>query len=529
MTVDWASLVDVCAKMVGLVGESATEECENIKGSYDDNEVMINTLDGQHVRTKRNVSCTRATSKSIQMKMSLVAQFKFMIVGDTDFWRKHKDKAQRIRKVVTTNTTDWFLSYCQRSYNERNAKIKSRERKGVACKPYEPLLYKTVTGNGVEFNASWDDHPHAASEYKIGSHRSCPVRSLVSLSRDVKKGPWPIDVSPRSPQQDNEIVAQGVQLATKEEESYRGRVKNLSHASHMLSVMESCFGHLDSVDRLTFSGQLIHELSLHRVSNQGVKDLEGLTYLISCEVMWFTKDFCLITRLHCDKPYDMEVEPSNIKLLTKYFPHRFGFVGESSKGKGSSSQRKVGKRFWSLFTELEKAFQECKNEDSAFKLELLYFVKGVLIGVKSNVAINLEYFELVNDMDKFNSYSRGAISFKQLQDNLSFAASRRRRGRVEGDVKEDDEEEEEEGRGTYKIIPQLEKPLRYCKMTDPAAILRILQWATTKKQPVHERLQIYIIESRKMVKGEGSHFLHHGWWMWRSSTCPSTLITIGYR
>ncbi|CAN6583639.1 unnamed protein product [Malus baccata var. baccata] len=221
------------------------------------------------------------------------------------------------------------------------------------------------------------------------------------------------------------MVAQGVQLATKEEESYRGRVKNLLHASHMLSLAhfrESCFGHLDSVDRLTFSGQLVHELSLHRVSNQGVKDLEGLTYLIGCEVTWFTKDFCLITGLHCDEPYDMEVEPSNIRLLTKYFPHRFGFVGER-------------KRFRSLFTELEKAFQECKNEDSAFKLKLLYFVKGVLIGVKM---------------------------------------------------------------WAYKIIPQLDKSLRYCKMTDPAAYLRILQWATTKKQPVHERLQIYIIESQKV-------------------------------
>ena len=100
--------------------------------------------------------------------------------------------------------------------------------------------------------------------------------------------------------------------------------------------------------------------------------------------------------------------------------------------------------------ELEKGFKECKNEDEALKMVLVYFTKGVLIRAKSNVAVNLEYFELVNDMDKFNNYSWGAISFEQLQDNLSFVTYRRdrERGRVDGDVEEDEEEEEEEGKGS---------------------------------------------------------------------------------
>ncbi|RXH70866.1 hypothetical protein DVH24_015488 [Malus domestica] len=40
----------------------------------------------------------------------------------------------------------------------------------------------------------------------------------------------------------------------------------------------SCFGHLKSVDRLALTGQLVQELLLYRVANQGVKDLEGLTH-----------------------------------------------------------------------------------------------------------------------------------------------------------------------------------------------------------------------------------------------------------
>lgn len=46
-------------------------------------------------------------------------------------------------------------SYCQRSYDERNAKLKSRGWKGVASKQYELVLYKVVMRKRVKFGASW--------------------------------------------------------------------------------------------------------------------------------------------------------------------------------------------------------------------------------------------------------------------------------------------------------------------------------------------------------------------------------------
>ncbi|KAB2617431.1 hypothetical protein D8674_013300 [Pyrus ussuriensis x Pyrus communis] len=81
-----------------------------------------------------------------------------------------------------------------------------------------------------------------------------------------------------------DMTTQGVQLATKEEEACRGRVSKLSQALHVLGLIRekfneaqlgafriSCFGHLQGVDKLAFSGQLIHDLSLCRVANQGLK------------------------------------------------------------------------------------------------------------------------------------------------------------------------------------------------------------------------------------------------------------------
>lgn len=70
-------------------------------------------------------------------------------------------------------------------------------------------------------------------------------------------------------------------------------------------------------------------------------------------------------------------------------------------------------------TEFERAFKECENKDYVLKIGLVYFAKAIMIRAKSNVAVNLDYFHLIEDMDRFNDYSWwGAISFEQLQDYL---------------------------------------------------------------------------------------------------------------
>ncbi|TQE10655.1 hypothetical protein C1H46_003768, partial [Malus baccata] len=105
-------------------------------------------------------------------------------------------------------------------------------------------------------------------------------------------------------------------------------------------------------------------------------------------------NFCLIAGLRCDKPYDLEVKPSNIWLLTKYFPQKFGFVGESIKGKGKSvkgkgkvktAPKKATKKVSVTCVELERAFKECEDEDDVLNMGLVYFPEAVLIEVKSNV------------------------------------------------------------------------------------------------------------------------------------------------
>ncbi|RXH88310.1 hypothetical protein DVH24_042381 [Malus domestica] len=62
---------------------------------------------------------------------NLVAQLDFITVRDTNLRRQLLDH-----------------------YDERNAKLKSREWKGVVSKQFKPVLYRTVTGKNVAFGAS---------------------------------------------------------------------------------------------------------------------------------------------------------------------------------------------------------------------------------------------------------------------------------------------------------------------------------------------------------------------------------------
>ncbi|CAN6712858.1 unnamed protein product [Malus baccata var. baccata] len=100
--------------------------------------------------------------------------------------------------------------------------------------------------------------------------------------------------------------------------------------------------------------------------------------------------------------------------LTTFLKLKFGFVGESIKGKGKSvkgkgkvktAPKKATKKVSVTCVELERAFKECEDEDDVLNMGLVYFPEAVLIEVKSNVGVNLEYLDLVEDKDRFNTYS----------------------------------------------------------------------------------------------------------------------------
>ncbi|KAI5343095.1 hypothetical protein L3X38_010971 [Prunus dulcis] len=211
-------------------------------------------------------------------------------------------------------------------------------------------------------------------------------------------------------------MGSNVELVWPESEAYSSRVNNCSHANSSLAAIRaklsaeqleqfktSCFGHLLNIDKIQFSGQIVHGVVLRRVAGQGVKNLDGLSFLIGCDVTQFTcQDFCLITGL------------------------RFGEVPEVCSGE--SDEIRLQKRYFIdegiTCNALEEAFLRCTKEDDIYKLALVYFVELVVLGRDKHLNINLNYLTLVEDLDAFNRYSWGSVSFDKTQDSLFSAPTK---------------------------------------------------------------------------------------------------------
>ncbi|CAL9029936.1 unnamed protein product, partial [Prunus brigantina] len=107
-------------------------------------------------------------------------------------------------------------------------------------------------------------------------------------------------------------------------------------------------------------------------------------------------DFCLITGL------------------------RFGEVPEVSSGE--SDEIRLQKRYFIdegiTCNALEEAFLRCTVEDDIYKLALVYFAELVVLGRDKHLNINLNYLTLVEDLDAFNRYPWGSVSFDKTQDSL---------------------------------------------------------------------------------------------------------------
>ncbi|BBH09082.1 hypothetical protein Prudu_021485 [Prunus dulcis] len=294
-----------------------------------------------------------------------------------------------------------------------------------------------------------------------------------------------------------EEMGSNVELVWPEAEAYSSWVNNCSHANSSLAAIRaklsaeqleqfktSCFGHLLNIDKIQFSGQIVHGVVLRRVAGQGVKDLDGLSFLLGCDVAQFTRqDFCLITGL------------------------RFGEVPEVSSGE--SDEIRLQKRYFIdegiTCNALEEAFLRCTEEDDIYKLALVYFAELVVLGRDKHLNINLNYLTLVEDLDAFNRYPWGSVSFDKTQDSL-FLHQQKGRGKGKSKVtgtsrrnekgkKDKHGEAQRSGwsfKGSrmlsrymiwvYELIPRM-ADLNYCKVVDPTAVPRILRWRTTTSVP----------------------------------------------
>ncbi|KAH6811396.1 hypothetical protein C2S51_025158 [Perilla frutescens var. frutescens] len=182
--------------------------------------------------------------------------------------------------------------------------------------------------------------------------------------------------------------------------SGRGHLSWLNTIRSHLSVEKrellnaSCFGHLLSIPDIQFQGQLYHVL-IKKLEKSSLPR-QRLSFRINNRVIEFgPREFSLMTGLSM---YGWEEPPSDSEFHETYFHGRTDLV----------------------FSDIQKSFiRECEatagDSLDAFKLALLYIVYGILlICAKKSKRIDLKYFHLIDDLEKFNRFAWGQVSYEFL-------------------------------------------------------------------------------------------------------------------
>ncbi|KAL6279501.1 hypothetical protein ACE6H2_016382 [Prunus campanulata] len=195
------------------------------------------------------------------------------------------------------------------------------------------------------------------------------------------------------------------------DEKIQGKALTLSHTKTAICIIkdkfsgqqlqrfkDGCFGHLLVIEDLKWTTQIIHGLLLRKADPRTVSQVNGIKFIVGNKVIQFTaQQFCVITGLQFGNlPFIPTATNDNCSLKKKYF----------------CNNKTVS------LSELEQAFIYCSDEEDVFKLGLLYFAVFVLLGSEKHVNIDMRYLKLAEDVEDFQKYPWGAVSYAKTNSSL---------------------------------------------------------------------------------------------------------------
>ncbi|GMN62589.1 hypothetical protein TIFTF001_031677 [Ficus carica] len=146
------------------------------------------------------------------------------------------------------------------------------------------------------------------------------------------------------------------------------------------------FMHLDT---LGWAGQIFHNIAMRLMSHRGMGD--ALCFELGEAVGRFSiNEFCLITGLNCVGSTHLPVVES--RLIARYFSTLRGVSREN--------------------LEVQMSNAKFDNDDDAVKLSLLYIMYSIPLSNASAVKIGPQFFALADDLDAFNSFPWGVLSWE---------------------------------------------------------------------------------------------------------------------
>ncbi|GMN38296.1 hypothetical protein TIFTF001_007525 [Ficus carica] len=152
---------------------------------------------------------------------------------------------------------------------------------------------------------------------------------------------------------------------------------------------QPCIQQFMHLDTLGWSGQVFHKIVMRLTTHSAMGD--ALWFELGEDFVRFSiNEFCLIIGLNCVESTHLPVVES--RLMSRYFSNVMGVTRE--------------------YLELHMSNSKFDNDDDAVKLSLLYIVFSIPLSNASSVKIDPKYFALADNLDAFNEFSWGVLSWE---------------------------------------------------------------------------------------------------------------------
>ncbi|GMN18764.1 hypothetical protein TIFTF001_050843 [Ficus carica] len=152
---------------------------------------------------------------------------------------------------------------------------------------------------------------------------------------------------------------------------------------------QPCIQQFMHLDTLGWSGQVFHNIVMRLTTHSAMGD--ALWFELGEDLVRFSiNEFCLITGLNCVGSTHLPVVES--RLMSRYFSNVRGVTREN--------------------LELQMSNSKFDNDADAVKLSLLYIVFCIPLSNASSVKIDPKYFALADNLDAFNEFPWGVLSWE---------------------------------------------------------------------------------------------------------------------
>ncbi|XP_038714475.1 uncharacterized protein LOC120008043 [Tripterygium wilfordii] len=219
---------------------------------------------------------------------------------------------------------------------------------------------------------------------------------------------------------------------------------------------------------MNFSGQLVHQALLRQVVNSAKEEYGVILFRFKFagkRATFSIAEFALITGLLCG-----DVPP--LSSLIDTFVHRIRdlyFGGNKSIGRNK----------------LDEVFMSCDpepgKEEDVLKLALVYFLESVLLPRERSRNIDIQWLQLVDNVNVFNKYPWGSVSYARTAKSLASVMV----GRAEKFKKRSTKMEKYSIYGfplvlqiwLYEAVPRI--GMSYANVREENRFPRILNWSST--------------------------------------------------